>query len=98
MVERPAPASGVVTEELDGEVCLYRPTDDEVLILNTSAADIWRLADGASTATEIVELLARAYQVSVEQIRADVLSTLADLTERGFLSALDADESADPTW
>jgi hypothetical protein len=94
MVERPVPARGVVIEELDDEVCLYRPTDDEVLILNTSAADIWRLADGSSTADEIVELLAAAYQVSTEQIRSDVLSALADLTDRGFLSTAPGDSAS----
>jgi hypothetical protein len=83
---RPLPAAGVEVEDLDDDACLYRPDIDEVLVLNRSAADVWRLADGTRTADEISDMLARAYQTNPDDVRPDVESVLGDLSVRGYLS------------
>lgn len=85
MIDRPRPASTVVAEDLDDDVCLYRDDIDEVLVLNRSAGDVWRLADGTMTLDEIVERLAAAYQAAATALRADVESVISDLSERGYL-------------
>jgi len=50
----PVPADGVSVEDVDAEVCLYRSDIDEVLVLNQSAADVWRLADGSLSVDELL--------------------------------------------
>jgi hypothetical protein len=85
MLHRPAPARSVTVEELDEELCLFRPDIDEVLVLNGPAGDVWRLADGATSVADIVSLLATAYGVPLERLAADVEAVVADLTNRGYL-------------
>jgi hypothetical protein len=79
------PNPTVVIEEIDDDICLYRPDTDEVLVLNHTAADVWRLADASVTADELVTTLARAYAMPPEQVHDDIVAVLNDLHERGFL-------------
>ncbi len=85
VLDRPAPALTIVSEDLDDDVCLYRPDIDEVLVLNQSAGDVWRLADGELTVAQIVELLASSYGTSAELLSADVRGIVDDLYARGYL-------------
>jgi len=81
----PSPAPGILLEEIDDDICLYRADIDEVLVLNQSAADVWRLADGTRTEAELLEHLAQAYGVASDELAADVSTVLSDLTQRGYL-------------
>ena len=81
------PASNVLETELDGEVSLYNPLQEEVTVLNGTASDVWYLCDGSLTSEEIVALLARSYSVPAEQIRGDVEQTIVMLREAGLLDA-----------
>ncbi|HTZ43834.1 MAG TPA: PqqD family protein [Jatrophihabitans sp.] len=83
------PADQVTVEELDDGLCLFRAADDEVLVLNATAADIWRLADGTSDTARLCELLAAAYGTRPATIEADVRRTLDELTGKGYLRAVD---------
>ncbi|HEY7009006.1 MAG TPA: PqqD family protein [Jatrophihabitantaceae bacterium] len=85
MLERPAPAGGIVVEDLDDELCLYRPDTAEVLVLNQTAGDVWRLCDGSADVAEIVRLLASAYRSTPDALAEDVRAVLVDLHERGYL-------------
>jgi hypothetical protein len=89
MLEHPAPADGIVVEDLDDELCLYRSDTAEVLVLNHTAGDVWRLCDGSADVAEIVRLLASAYRSMSDALVEDVRAVLADLHERGYL--VDAD-------
>jgi hypothetical protein len=82
---RPEPMPAVDVEDVDNELCLYRADIDEVLVLNSSAADVWRLSDGSCTVAEIVQLLARSYRTTASAILSDIDAVLVDLIERGFL-------------
>jgi hypothetical protein len=86
----PRPVADVTTEDLGEDVCLYR-ANDEVLVLNHSAADVWRLCDGESSVTEIVAILARAYEMAPDDLRPDVQGVVTDLTERGYLASVPAE-------
>jgi hypothetical protein len=81
----PAPNPAVRVEDLGDEVCLYRPADHLVLVLNETASQVWRLADGRTPVTDILGALADAYNAQPDDLRQDVYSALADLQERGFL-------------
>jgi hypothetical protein len=79
------PPSHILETEVDGEVSLYDPRSESVLVLNQSASDVWRLCDGEQTLEEIVRLLAVAYQVRPEDIRSDVELAVRNIIEEGFL-------------
>jgi hypothetical protein len=85
VINRPIPAPGVVVEDLDDDVCLYRSDIDEVLVLNQSAGDIWRLADGARSVDAIAIRLADVYRTDEATVRTDVQAVVADLVARGYL-------------
>jgi hypothetical protein len=83
---RPAPTASVEVENLDNDACLYRPDIDEVVVLNHSAADIWRLADGSRTVDQIADELAARYGGEVSAMLVDVQTVVHDLIGRGFLA------------
>lgn len=66
------PALGVSEVELDGQVCLYSPAGEHVVVLNDTASDVWRLADGERTVGQIITLLAGVYGCTPADIGADV--------------------------
>jgi hypothetical protein len=82
--QRPQPVADVVAEDLGEDICLYRATD-EVLVLNQTAADIWRLCDGESSVPQIIQTLADAYQTPRDAVRSDIDTVITDLLERGYL-------------
>ena len=85
MVIRTQHAPGVLVEDLDQDVCLYRADIDEVLVLNATAGDVWRLADGEFELDQVVTRLAEVYQLPTDDIREQVRSVVADLLDRGYL-------------
>jgi hypothetical protein len=80
----PCPASDIEVEDLEHEICLYRPSTDEVLVLNRTAADIWRLLGSSSDADELITQLARAYDTDPGRIADDVHAAVDDLVAQGF--------------
>ena len=80
------PIDAVREVEVDGCLSLYRRDVDRVLVLNETASDVWRLADGTLHDDEIVALLAAAYGLEPGTIDAEVRSTLARLVQEGFLT------------
>jgi hypothetical protein len=85
VIDVPMPAPGILADELDDEVCLYRGDTNEVLVLNQAAGDIWRLADGTQSIEEIVATLGGVYAIDESRLRADVTAAVADLAQRGYL-------------
>jgi hypothetical protein len=81
------PPETVRALELDGEISLYDRASRHALLLNGTASDIWRLADGAHTLEELVGLLAAAYGTDAAAIRGDVERTVRELAAAGFLPA-----------
>lgn len=66
------PRPNLLETEVDGDISIYDPGSERVVVLNATASDVWRLTDGQHTIDEIAELLARAYQVDVRSISDDV--------------------------
>jgi hypothetical protein len=85
---RVGPASPHILEtDVNGDTSLYNPRTEQVTILNGTASDIWRLADGSHTLDEMTELLASAYRTSPEQIAGDVEAAVSDFVKAGLLVA-----------
>lgn len=86
--EKVGPPSDRVLETevgVDGEISIYNPSTEQVTVLNGTASDVWRLADGEHTLDEIVELLASSYQVSRDEIAQDVTETVRRFSLAGLL-------------
>ena len=76
----------MVESEVDGRVSLYDPQSEEVLVLNESASDVWRLSDGSQTVDQMIALLAKAYGVEPVAIGDEVVETVRGFRERGLLA------------
>ena len=79
------PRPHILETEIEEEISLYDPKTEQVVVLNATASDIWRLSDGESEAGEIVRLLAAAYGVDVGQIEGEVMETIRSLQDQGLL-------------
>lgn len=76
--------SHLLETEVDGEISLYDPQTEQVTVLNSTASDVWTLADGESTLEEIVATLAKAYGLAEDRIASDVRDTVEQFTEQGL--------------
>jgi len=81
------PPSHILEETVGDEIVLYDSTQEVFVALNTTAADVWRLATGDLDFDQMLERIAAAYDVSADQIRAQVESTVRELVESGLLPA-----------
>lgn len=81
------PVPQILETEVDGEISLYDPENENVTILNDTASDVWLLCDGEHSAEEIVNLLASSYGVNADQIRDEVTRTIDEFVEAGLLPA-----------
>ena len=71
--------------DLEGQLAVFDPTTEQVVMLNRTAGDIWRLSDGEHAVEDIVQLLAGAYEVEPVAIRDDVIATVESLRAQGLL-------------
>jgi hypothetical protein len=83
------PEAHIVQAEVDGQISLYDPSSQRVVVLNTTASDIWHLSDGRHTLEGLVAVLAETYGVEAQTIEQEVRATVNDLIEQGFLPSLD---------
>jgi hypothetical protein len=79
------PSPQILETEVAEEISLYDPLTENVVVLNGPASDIWRLSDGESDLDEIVALLAAAYGVDPDRIRAEVEETIHSFHVQGLL-------------
>lgn len=81
------PAPKILETEVDGEISIYNPANEQVTILNGTASDVWLLCDGEQTQDEIVSLLASSYQVDEDEIRDEVADAIEEFQNAGLLSS-----------
>jgi hypothetical protein len=79
------PRRHILETEVDGDVTLYDPESERVTVLNGSASDVWRLADGGHTLAEVIELLAKAYQTEANSISDEVEQTVRRFADAGLI-------------
>jgi hypothetical protein len=91
---RPKQAADFYSEELEGEVVLFRLGSSNTLHLNETAALVWKLADGTRTGSDIAAFLASEYPDAAEDIAVDVERALAELASHGVLVASDAETAS----
>lgn len=81
------PHSEVLEEEVSDELVLYDAAHETFVALNSSAADVWRMATGEHTIDDIVIRIAASYGVKADEIREQVERTIRELLEAGLLSS-----------
>lgn len=79
------PMAHILETEIQGDISLYDPQQERVLVLNGTASDVWLLCDGEQTVDGIVELIAAAYGHKIEDIRNDVEATIRQFIQEGFV-------------
>lgn len=78
-------ADGVIEQELDDQVLLFRTGTSDVLHLNTVASDVWALLAEPSTAEELARTVAEAYGVDEQRVVSDLAPVLSALLEHGMV-------------
>jgi hypothetical protein len=96
----PVSRVGASTVDLDDNVALYDEVGQLLILLNSSAAAVWRLCDGATSVDAMVKALSAAHPDDADVIGEDVRQTLGKLAELGLVSeadgASDAGAAPDP--
>ena len=83
------PLPHIVETELGDEISVYNGVHESALVLNTTAADVWRLCDGQHTIPDIVALISRAYGQDPSLIRDDVVRTIRSFADQHYLPPID---------
>jgi hypothetical protein len=79
------PATHVIETEIDGDISLYNPSNEQVTVLNGTASDVWALCDGEHSIGEIKRLLAASYGTAEPAISDDVERTIESFQKAGLL-------------
>jgi Coenzyme PQQ synthesis protein D (PqqD) len=86
---RPRRGDAASAVPLDDDLALYDDVGWLLILLNASAAAVWRLCDGATSVDDIVRTCAEAKREDASVIAGDVRRTLSKLAELGLV--VDAD-------
>jgi hypothetical protein len=75
----------ICAAELDGEICLFHPTNAEYLNLNATGSAVWSLLDAPIDREQLLAQLLELYAVEEATCRRDTESFLEEAIERGML-------------
>lgn len=79
---RPARAERVIAHRGDEELLLLDPEDGSYYALEEVGARIWELCDGNRLASDIAATLEAEFDAQPDEIRADLLELLDELSGR----------------
>ena len=82
----PTRSDDFVLEELDGDLLLFNPQNGRLLELNSTAALVWQLCDGARSVAEIEALLAGLYPDAAGSIAHELPAILRQFQEAEALT------------
>ncbi len=83
---RPLRRDGVQMAVIENEMVLYDANLGQAGYLNTSAAAVWQLCDGALTAEEIAATLAAEIGEDPAGLLPDVVAVIAEFEAAGMLA------------
>ena len=78
-------AVGVLEQAVDDDLIVFNPETDTYFTLNRSAREVWELADGTRSASEIAAALAERYGVDLHQVEADISEIISGFSETGLI-------------
>jgi len=82
---RPQVRPGLAQAQLDGELAVYDPRSQEMLVLNQSAQAIWSCCDGTGTVAEIVADIVAVFEADAGAVNDQVRDVIAEWSRRGLL-------------
>jgi hypothetical protein len=83
---RPRRAPGVLTKQVGSESILYKSTNEEIHVLNSTARLVWDLCDGEHTVEEIEQSIRKNFAVPPGyHLTEDILETLRVFSQKGLL-------------
>jgi hypothetical protein len=71
--------------ELDGESVLYDRRSERLHLLNSSATVIWTALDGVLSVGDLVDALAEAFGIGIDDLGPQVRTALSDLESEKLL-------------
>ncbi|HLI74898.1 MAG TPA: PqqD family protein [Acidimicrobiales bacterium] len=82
----PEALSHASTLEVDGRTVIYDERAHCMLVLNSSAGELWRRCDGTHTVDSIADALALSHDIGRDLVLGDVWSTVCKLAELGLVA------------
>jgi hypothetical protein len=82
---RPRARPDLARAELEGDLAVYDPKAQEMLVLNQSARAIWSCCDGTGTVGEIVADIVAVFTAEPAMVRSQVVELVIDWSRRGLL-------------
>lgn len=77
---------GVTEVDIDGIITVYAPATAQVLVLNETASQVWRLADGHRDVTDLTADLAELYDTTSDAIATDVRAAVHSFVDAGLIA------------
>ena len=81
----PLRREGASAVELDDNLAVYDDVGQLMILLNSSAGEVWNLCDGSTTVAAMIRELAETYPDQASVIGDDVRETLRKLAELGLV-------------
>jgi hypothetical protein len=85
MPETPLRKPGVWLDRSTGECVLHGADGRRLCVVNSTAAALWELCDGDTTADEMVDAIHLVSSIDVPTVRSDVLRALGELERAGTI-------------
>jgi hypothetical protein len=82
---RPQVRPALAHAQLEGELAVYDPQAQEMLVLNQSAQAVWSCCDGTGTVAEIVADIVDVFGAEAGAVKGQVCELVADWSRRGLL-------------
>lgn len=76
--------------QIDHEIVVLNPEDDQFYHLNHSAVDLWLSLETPKTVLELSHVLAQKYTGEVESYQQDIVEWINDAQNKGLLVIQDA--------
>ncbi len=80
--------AGLLTAPVDGEIVILNPGRDNYVALDAAGRAVWDLLEQPREVAELCQRLSQDFAATPEQIAADVLPFLAEITDEGIARVL----------
>ncbi len=86
-----APSEDVVAREIEDEFIIVPLTagigdmEDALYSLNDTGRALWKMLDGEKDLKQVVDLLAKEFDSTAQEVEPDVLGFVEELLKRGML-------------
>ena len=76
----------VVSDKLDGEICIFNPVNAIYINLNSTGSKIWDLLETPKTFSELLDQLTSEYETKDQKIEQEVKSFINNCIEHNIFN------------